>query len=42
MGLGDLMSQVMDSVKDIPTATKEAGSGLGSFFTDLPSMIRKT
>jgi len=36
------MSQVMNSVKDIPTATKDAGEGLGSFFSDLPSMIRKT
>jgi hypothetical protein len=42
MGLGDFMSQVMDSVKDIPSATKNAGEGLGSFFTDLPNMIRKT
>jgi hypothetical protein len=42
MGLGDFMTQVLDSVKDIPAATKGAGDGLGSFFTDLPNMIRKT
>jgi len=42
MGLGDFMTQVLDSVKDMPAATKGAGEGLGAFFSDLPSMIKKT
>jgi hypothetical protein len=42
MGLGDFMSVVLDSVKNVPSATKGAGEGLGSFFHGLDGMIRKT